>query len=119
MSAELLSVEPADVNVTVTDGRLVIKGEKKAEAEKEDKGKDWRRVERSYGSFQRAIDLPLALAEDKVSAEFSKGVFKVTLFKAPAAQAAPLLPGPRDLAAAGPVALSPTYSPAAPAVRLR
>ncbi|MSP89376.1 MAG: Hsp20/alpha crystallin family protein [Alphaproteobacteria bacterium] len=73
-------------NVTVTDGRLVIKGEKKAE--KEDKGKDWHRVERSYGSFQRAIDLPLAIAEDKVQAEFSKGILKITLPKAPAAQAA-------------------------------
>jgi HSP20 family protein len=86
VSAELPGVEPADVTVTVTDGRLVIKGEKKAE--KEDKGKDWHRIERSYGSFQRAIDLPLTIAEDKVLAEFSKGVLKVTLPKAPSAQAA-------------------------------
>lgn len=86
VAAELPGVDPAEVTVTVTDGRLVIKGEKKAE--KEEKGKDWHRVERSYGSFQRAVDLPLAIAEDKVQAEFSKGVLKITLPKAPAAQAA-------------------------------
>lgn len=83
---EPLGIDPADVHVTVTDGGLVIKGEKKAE--KEEKGKDWHRVEQSYGSFQRTVDLPLAIAEDKVQAEFSKGVLKVTLPKAPSAQAA-------------------------------
>jgi HSP20 family protein len=86
VSAELPGVEPGDINVTVTDGRLVIKGEKKAE--KDEKGRDWHRVERSYGSFQRAVDLPLPVAEDKVEAQFAKGVLKITLPKAPEAQTA-------------------------------
>jgi len=66
VTAELPGVEPGDISATLTDGRLTIKGEKKAE--KDGKGRDWHRVERSYGGFQRAIDLPAPIAEDKILA---------------------------------------------------
>jgi HSP20 family protein len=58
---------------------LTIKGEKKEE--KEHKGKHYHRVERSYGSFTRAIDLPAPVMKDKVKAEDHNGVLEITLPK--------------------------------------
>jgi len=79
VSAELPGVDEKDVDVTLANGVLSIKGEKKAE--KEEKGKSFHRVERSYGSFARSVTLPADVDADKVKAEFSKGVLKVTLPK--------------------------------------
>ena len=59
-------------------------GEKKAE--KEDKQKDYRVVERSYGSFYRAFELPAGVETDKIKADISKGVLKVTVPKPAAKQ---------------------------------
>jgi len=56
---------------------LTIKGEKKEE--KEDKGKDYYRMERSYGSFSRTVPLPVEVETDKVDAKFKKGVLSITL----------------------------------------
>jgi HSP20 family protein len=58
---------------------LTIKGEKKEE--KEHKGKHYHRVERSYGSFTRAIDLPAPVMTDKIKAEDHNGVLEITLPK--------------------------------------
>ena len=63
---------------------LTIKGEKKEE--KEDKGKNYYRVERSYGSFQRSIPLPCEVETDKVEATFKKGVLNISLPKTAEAQ---------------------------------
>jgi HSP20 family protein len=66
-----------DLQVTIDEGRLVIAGEKRTE--KEEKGKDWFRRERSFGSFRRAIDLPVEVASDRAEAKFANGVLTVEI----------------------------------------
>src|SRR5436309_1925415 len=82
--AEIPGVEPKDIDVSVEDGRLTIKGEKEYEREEKEKGQY--RMERSYGSFERAIELPAEVDESKAKAEFKKGVLRLTLPKRPGAQ---------------------------------
>lgn len=84
ITAELPGLEEKDVQVNVADNVLTIKGEKKAE--KEEKDKNYRKVERSYGSFYRSIELPAGTDLDKIKATLSKGVLKVVVPKAAAAQ---------------------------------
>lgn len=84
VEAELPGVDEKDVQVTLEDNVLTIKGEKKAEKEESKKG--YYMSERSYGSFLRSFELPTGVDSDKVNATFSKGVLKVTLPKPPAAQ---------------------------------
>jgi HSP20 family protein len=79
VSAELPGMDDKDVNVLLSKGSLTITGEKKEE--KEDKGKDYYRMERSYGSFSRTIPLPAEVDTDKVKADFKKGLLTVTLPK--------------------------------------
>ena len=79
IKAELPEVKKEDVKVTVENGTLSITGERKLE--KEEKGKKFHRVERSYGSFMRSFTLPEGTTGDKVSAEFKDGVLKVHLPK--------------------------------------
>jgi HSP20 family protein len=85
ITAELPGLEEKDVQVNVSDNVLTIRGEKKAE--KEDKQKDYRMVERSYGSFYRALELPAGVDPGKIKADISKGVLKVTVPKPAAKQA--------------------------------
>lgn len=84
VKAELPGVEQKDIAVSLQDGVLTIKGDK--QAEKEEKGKRYHRVERSYGSFFRAVRLPTAVEAGKVSAAFKDGVVTITLPKAPEAK---------------------------------
>jgi HSP20 family protein len=79
VEAELPGVDEKDVQVTLDDNVLTIKGEKKAEKEESKKG--YYMSERSYGSFLRSFELPGGIDADKVNASFSKGVLKVTLPK--------------------------------------
>jgi len=79
VSAELPGMEDKDIDVLLNKESITIKGEKKEE--KEDKGKDYYHVERSYGSFSRTIPLPAEVDTDKVKAEFKKGLLTVTLPK--------------------------------------
>ena len=79
ISAELPGMDDKDIEVSLSKDMLTIKGEKKEE--KEDKGKDYYRVERSYGSFSRTIPLPAEVQDDKVGAAFKKGVLTITLPK--------------------------------------
>jgi len=81
VKAELPGVEQKDIAVSLQDGVLTIKGEK--QAEKEEKDKRYRRVERSYGAFFRSIRLPAAVEAGKVTATFNNGVVIITLPKAP------------------------------------
>lgn len=78
VTAELPGVDEKDVEVELVDDLLTIRGEKKVERVDQNKDKGYHVMERSYGSFQRAIRLPYAAENDKVSAEFSKGVLKIT-----------------------------------------
>jgi len=85
VTAELPGVESKDVDVTVTEDTLTLRGEKKSESKSE---KDnVRRVERSYGSFERVVPLPAEVVADKVTATFEKGVLTVAMPKSKTAAA--------------------------------
>jgi HSP20 family protein len=79
IKAEIPDVKKEDVKVTVEDGVLTIQGERKQE--KEEKGKRYHRIERSYGSFVRSFSLPDVIDEEKVKAEFKDGVLSLHLPK--------------------------------------
>ena len=79
VKAELPEVKKEDVKVTVEEGVLTISGERKFE--KEEKGKKYHRIERSYGSFLRSFSLPDAADGTKINAEFKDGVLRVHLPK--------------------------------------
>ena len=81
ITAELPGVDEKDVDVTLADDVLTIRGEKKSEREEQDKDKNWHVVERSYGSFSRAIPLPFEPDAAKVEAKFDKGVLRIRLPK--------------------------------------
>lgn len=79
IKAELPEVKKEDVKVTVQHGVLTIHGERKHE--KEEKGKKYHRVERSYGSFTRSFTLPDEVDETKVRAEYKDGMLHLHLPK--------------------------------------
>ncbi len=83
VEAELPGVDEKDVTVTLANGVLTIKGEKKSE--KEEKSDNYYLAERSFGSFERSIRLPDTVDDAKVEAKFDKGVLKVTAAKKPEA----------------------------------
>ena len=84
IAAELPGLEEKDVQINVSDNLLTIKGEKKAE--KEQKDKNYRMVERSYGAFSRTFDLPAGVNPDMIKASMAKGVLTVTVPKPAPAQ---------------------------------
>jgi HSP20 family protein len=79
IKAELPEVKKEDVKVTVEDGVLTIQGER--HQEKEDKGRKYHRVERSYGTFMRSFTLPESVDETAVKAEYKDGVLNLHLPK--------------------------------------
>lgn len=83
IEAELPGVSEKDVEVSLSRDAVIIRGEKKYEAEEKERG--YYRVERSYGSFERAISLPVDVDRDKVQAKFKNGVLSITLPKSPEA----------------------------------
>ncbi|MEE9515138.1 MAG: Hsp20/alpha crystallin family protein [Candidatus Brocadiales bacterium] len=85
VKVELPGVDPKRVDIAVSGENLTIKGEKKEE--KEEKGKNFYRVERSYGNFCRTIPLPTAVEADKAKADYKEGVLQVTLPKSDKAKA--------------------------------
>ena len=81
MMAELPGVDEKDIDVTLSDGMLNIRGEKKSERDETEKDKNWRVFERSYGAFSRSIALPYQPESGKVEAKFEKGVLHIHLPK--------------------------------------
>lgn len=79
VTADLPQVEKKDIDVSVEDGILTIKGERKFEHE--EKKKNYKRIERSYGSYVRRFDLPENVVKEKISAECKDGVLTVVLPK--------------------------------------
>lgn len=77
VSIELPGMEQGDIEVSLTDDALTIKGEKKVERKDEKKG--YYVSERSYGSIQRTIPLPPGVDTDKAQATFKNGVLTVTV----------------------------------------
>jgi HSP20 family protein len=84
VTAELPGLDQGDVEIALDDDVLTIKGEKKAETERDEKGMHVQ--ERSYGSFARALQLPFTPKPDAVTAAFAKGVLTVTLPRPPEAE---------------------------------
>ncbi|MBI4548049.1 MAG: Hsp20/alpha crystallin family protein [Ignavibacteriae bacterium] len=79
VKVDLPGVNKSDVKITVQNDVLTIRGEKKQEKEK--KGENYHRVERSYGSFQRSFTLPSSVMSDKIEASYDNGVLTITLPK--------------------------------------
>ena len=79
IAAELPGMTENDIDVTLNDNILTIRGEKKEEREDNDANRHL--VERSYGVFQRAFQLPPGYDAEQVQAAFDKGVLKITLPK--------------------------------------
>ena len=82
--AELPGITENDVHVSVTDNQLTIKGEKRQEEKAEDK--NFHRVERRYGSFQRCFTLPKNVETADIKAEFKDGVLTLNIPKSEAAK---------------------------------
>ncbi len=80
VKVELPGLSEKDIEISVADDTLTIKGEKRQE--KEEKGKRYHFAERRYGAFQRCVRLPSPVAVGRASARFKDGVLEVTLPKA-------------------------------------
>lgn len=79
ISAELPGIEPESVEVTFEDGLLRIAGEKKEVREENERG--YRLSERTYGAFERIVELPTAANPDKIDAKFKNGILTISVAK--------------------------------------
>jgi HSP20 family protein len=82
--AEIPGMKQEDIDISVEDSTLTIKGERKAESEVKDE--DYYRCELSYGRFSRSIALPSKVQAEKVAASYDDGILEITLPKAPEAK---------------------------------
>ncbi len=81
VKVELPGVSSKDIDVEIEDELLRIKGEKKQESEEKKKG--YYKMERSYGSFERVLNLPEDCDKESVASEFKDGVLTVTMKRKP------------------------------------
>lgn len=79
INAEIPGIHREDVRVNIEDGVLSIQGERKEE--KEEKGKRFHRIERSYGSFYRSFTLPENIDKSKIKASFHDGLLDLQIPK--------------------------------------
>lgn len=79
LTAELPGLTADDVDISVNDGILTISGEKKEEHEEKDKG--FMFSERSYGRFERSVQLPANADEERIAARFENGVLAISIGK--------------------------------------
>lgn len=80
VSAELPGLDDEDIDLSISNNVLTIKGEKKEE--QEEKGDNYYRSERAYGAFRRDVSLPSDVNTDQVDAVYDKGVLTITMPKA-------------------------------------
>jgi HSP20 family protein len=85
VTVEMPGLEEKDFELNLAGDMLTLKGEKRHEREEKEKG-SVHRIERSYGSFQRSIQLPCEVLVEKAKADYRNGVLTVTLPKAPSAK---------------------------------
>jgi len=83
--ADIPGVDPKDIDVSMENGILTIKGERKTEEKEESKG--YRRVECSYGSFYRRFSLPDTADSEQIKAKGKDGVLEITVAKREATKA--------------------------------
>ena len=81
IEAELPGLESQDVEISIVDDVLTIRGEKKMPADADDKNKNYHLTERSYGRFYRAFQLPVGIDPASVEATMSNGVLKIKIPK--------------------------------------
>ncbi len=84
LKLEVPGIEEKDLDVSVENNTLTVKGERKFE--KEEKEENFHRIERRYGSFYRAFTLPSTVDTENVAAKYEAGVLKLELTKKPEAQ---------------------------------
>ncbi|HSX88575.1 MAG TPA: Hsp20/alpha crystallin family protein [Pseudomonas sp.] len=83
ITAELPGMDEKDIEIKVSNGTLIIKGEKNQETE--EKKKDYYLSERHYGSFERIFSLPPGIDTEQIAAQYSKGLLSISLPKKPEA----------------------------------
>lgn len=79
LHADIPGVQPEDIDVSMEDGVITIKGEKKTEATTEKEG--YKRVERNYGTFYRRFSLPDTADSEAISAKSRNGVLEIVIPK--------------------------------------
>ncbi len=79
VKAEAPGMEPNEIDISLSNDVLIIKGEKKQKTE--EKKENYHRIETRYGSFSRAFRLPAGVVQENVEAKYDKGVLKITLPK--------------------------------------
>ena len=79
VKAEIAGLDPKEVDISLSDKMLTIKGEKKQE--REEKEGNYHLIERSYGGFARFIQLPAEVNSEKITASYKNGVLKIVLPK--------------------------------------
>ena len=84
LKTDLPAMKREEVKVGITDGVLTVEGER--HQEKEEKGKKFHKIERSFGRFVRRVAVPTDVEQQKVSAEFKDGVLSVHMPKSASAK---------------------------------
>jgi HSP20 family protein len=79
VKCEVPGMDPKDIDISLSDGMLTIKGEKKQEREENEE--NYHLVERTYGTFTRSVQLPKGVQHDKVNASYKNGVLNIVLPK--------------------------------------
>lgn len=77
IKAEIPGVAPKDLEISLSGNTLYLRGEK--QDEREEKGEQYYHVERSFGAFERALELPPGINPEEVNAEYNNGVVTITL----------------------------------------
>jgi HSP20 family protein len=86
ITAELPGIDEKDLDVTVNDDSVTIKGDKKDELTKSKGDQSFHAIERSYGAFERTIGLPCKVQTEKAQATLKNGVLTITVPKSELAQ---------------------------------
>jgi len=79
LKVEVPGIKQEDINISLEDSTLTVKGERKHESEVNEEG--YTRFERSYGSFERSVILPLTVDANRVKATYKDGVLEIQLPK--------------------------------------
>ncbi len=79
ITAELPGMDAKDIDISISDDMLILKGEKREE--REEKAGNYHRSERRFGSFQRSFQLPRGVDRDGIEASFERGLLTLTLPK--------------------------------------
>ncbi|MGE0405018.1 MAG: Hsp20/alpha crystallin family protein [Candidatus Korobacteraceae bacterium] len=82
---EIPGMKEEDLNIQIDGNVLTVRGERKLE--REEKGADFRRIERQYGVFQRSITLPASVDPNNADASYDNGVLRIQLPKREEAKA--------------------------------